>query len=132
MFMTRINMAFVLPLLVIYVLWQHGARAAGVAILCGGLVVGIGHALYWPNILRLWAYWLPESLTPFLNAYRLTAEAGIRFWDPDISLANRVVSLFHSFRFQFIPLIGIIGSWLLWPKRNSWKKDRDFRSAVYL
>lgn len=132
MFMTRINMAFILPLLVIYVLWQHGVRAAGVAMLSGGLVVGIGHALYWPNILRLWAYWLPESLTPFLNAYRLTAEAGIRFWDPDISLVNRVVSLFHSFRFQFTSLVGIIGSWLLWPKRNFWKKDSDFRSAVYL
>ncbi len=132
MFMTRINMAFVLPLLVLYVLWQHGARAASVALFSGGLVVGIGHAIYWPNILRLWAYWLPESLTPFLDPYRLTAEAGVRFWDPDLSLSRRVVSFFHSFRFQFISLVGTIGSWLLWPKRNSWENASDFRSAVYL
>ena len=132
MFMTRINLAPVLPLLVIYVWWQHGAKAAALAAVSGGLIVGVGHALYWPNILRLWAYWLPEAWTPFLNAFRLTEEAGIRFWEPDLTFSRRVVSFFHSFRFQYIFLVGILGTWLLWPKDNPWQKSSVFRSVVYL
>lgn len=132
MWMTRINLAPVLPLLVLYAFWQHGLKAGLTAALSGGLVVFAGHAAYWPNILRLWAYWLPESLTPFLNAYRLTAADGLRFWDPDLDFARRAASFFHSFRFQFIPMLGLLGAWLLWPKRASWRRESDFRSAVYL
>lgn len=132
MFMTRINLAPVLPLLVIYIWWQHGKKAAAVAALSGGVIVAAGHVLYWPNILRLWAYWLPEAWTPFLNSFRLTGEAGIRFWDPELNFSRRLASFFHSYRFQYTFLVGILGSWLLWPKGSNWQNKSDFRSAVYL
>ncbi len=131
MILTRINLTPVLPLLVLYVFWQHGTRAGFSAVLTGGLVVGIGHALFWPGILRMWAFWLPESITPFLNAWRPPADA-IRYWDPNPSTAGRLASFFHSFRFQFIPMVGALSAWLLWPRRNKWRNRDDFRSVLFL
>jgi hypothetical protein len=131
MLLTRINLTPVLPLLVLYVFWQHGKKAGMIALLAGGLVVVVGHSLFWPNILRMWGYWLPASITPFLDPWRPAADA-VGFWSPDISTQGRVASFFHSFRFQFIAMVGAISAWLLWPKRDRWKSWDDFRSAVFL
>jgi hypothetical protein len=131
MVMTRINLLPVLPLLVLYVFWQYGRKAGLISALVGGLVVAVGHALVWPGILRIWAYWLPESLTPFLNTWRPPTGA-VGFWDPTISLSSRLASFFHSFRFQFIALTGALSAWLLWPGKNRWRDRDDHRSAIFL
>ena len=47
--MTRINMLPVLPLLLIYIFWQHGLKPAIYAALAGGATVIFWHALYWPE-----------------------------------------------------------------------------------
>jgi hypothetical protein len=68
--MTRHNLFPLVPLLVAYVFWQHG-RKAGWWSLAGSLFpILVIQAFYWPNILQLWAVWLPAGWTPFLNAYR--------------------------------------------------------------
>lgn len=131
MVMTRINLLPALPLLVLYVFWQYGRKAGIISALVGGLVVVVGHALVGPGILRIWAYWLPESLTPFLNTWRPPTGA-VGFWDPTISLSSRLASFFHSFRFQFIALAGALGAWLLWPGKDRWRNREDYRSAVFL
>ena len=67
--LTRINLFPFLPLLIAYIFWQHGRKAGFMAALTSGIVIGLGHALFSPGILRIWAYWLPESITP-LDAVR--------------------------------------------------------------
>jgi hypothetical protein len=131
MMLTRINLTPVLPLLVLYIFWQYGSKAGWIAALASGTVVLVGHALFWPGILRMWAYWLPESLTPFLEAWRPPTGV-VGFWDPNISISSRLASFFHSFRFQFIAMVGALSTWLLWPSRTSWRNRNDFRSAIFL
>ncbi len=131
MMMTRINLTPVLPLLVLYTFWQHGRKAGWVTILTGGLTVLIGHAFFWPGILRMWGYWLPETLTPFLDPWRPPADA-IPSWDPEIGAAGRLSSFFLSFRVSFVALVGAVTTWFLWSPKNQWGKPGDRRSAVFL
>ncbi|HNB53923.1 MAG TPA: glycosyltransferase family 39 protein, partial [Anaerolineales bacterium] len=86
--MTRINLAAVLPIIVLYIWWQYNFRAALLAAGTGGVVVLIGHLAYWPDILKLWTYWLPDSLTPFLDPWR--EPEAVRYWNPDTDFNGRV------------------------------------------
>lgn len=128
--MTRINLAAVLPIIVLYIWWQYNFRSALLAAAAGGAVVLIGHLAYWPDILKLWTHWLPASLTPFLDPWR--EPEAIRYWNPNTDLNGRIISFFYGFRYHFIALFGASAAWLLWPKRQAWKTDTDFRMAVLL
>lgn len=129
--MTRINTLPILPLFILYVFWQHGWKAGLTAALTGGAIVVAGHALFWPGILRMWAYWMPEALTPFLSAWR-PPPGSAPLWEPSIDLLGRLASLFMSFRVNFVALVGAISAWLLWPKRREWKQKSDWISAIFL
>ncbi len=131
MVLTRINLTPVLPLLVLYVFWQHGRKAGIVATIAGGFTLVIGHALFWPNILRMWAFWIPPSISPFLDTWRPPPDA-IPSWDPDIDTAGRLLSFFLIFRVSFFAIAGTFVTWLLWPRKDAWKNRGDFRSAVFL
>jgi hypothetical protein len=128
--MTRINMLPVLPLLLLYILWQYGWKAGLLSGLVGALVVGFFHALYWPGVLQNWTR-LPESITPFLDRYRLP-DGYKQSWQPDVLPIDRLLSFFHSVRFNFAALTGALVALALWPKRSSWKKTSDLRAAVFL
>jgi hypothetical protein len=129
--MIRINLLPLLPLLCLYILWQNGWKSAAWATLACALTVVISHAFYWPNILRLWAYWLPESLVPFLKAWRPPSDA-LPFWNPTVSLTVRLSSLIDGVRFYFVPVIGTLTAWALWPRKSTWKSPALYRIAVFL
>jgi hypothetical protein len=129
--LTRQNMVVVLPLLVLYVFWQHGIRMGLWSMLAGGLVLLIGHLVYWPNILTIWAPWLPENLTPFLNPYRLPEDA-IPIWDPSIDLGNRVIAFFLGIRHHIIPVVGAFTALVLWSRPREWKSSSPMRAGVFL
>lgn len=131
MVLTRINLIPVLPLLVLYVFWQHGRKAGTIATIASGLTLVIGHALFWPNILRMWAFWVPSSISPFLDAWRPPPDARPS-WDPNIDAAGRLLSFFLIFRVSFFAMVGTFVTWLLWPRKENWKNSGDFRSAIFL
>ncbi len=128
--LTRINMFLVLPILVLYIFWEHGWKSGLLAGAAGLLVVIVGHALFWPGILQLWTI-LPRSLTPFLNVWRLPS-AYDSTWQPNTSIEGRLLSFFQIFRFHFISMTGAVASWILWPSKDRWKSRSSFRSAVFL
>jgi hypothetical protein len=142
MIMTRINMLPVLPLLVLYIFWEHGKKVGWVSALAGSLTIAFWHLVYWPDILQIWTR-LPKSLTPFLNPWRLP-NSYKGSWKPDVTLSERILSLFHSLRFHFAATVGALTSVFLWPRMSAWRtgdkghrgdKDHrmsDFRSAVFL
>ncbi len=123
--MVRINLLPVLPLLVCYALWARGRKSA-LWLLAGELLVFGGlHVIYWPNILQLWAKWLPLS---FLKAWAPPESLGT--WHPDNPLGFRVASFFLTFRYHFAALVGALVAWIFWPKQ--WKSALQEKTAIFL
>jgi hypothetical protein len=130
MLLTRLNLAPVMPLVVLYVFWQHGRRAGWLALGSAAAVTLIGHAIFWPGILRMWAAWLPVSLTPFLAEFR--PPAGLPFWNPSLDSASRVLSLLYGLRYHAVSVGGVLLLGLLWPRRKQWADESQFKAAVFL
>jgi Dolichyl-phosphate-mannose-protein mannosyltransferase len=128
--LTRHNLAAVLPYYLIYVFWQHGKRAGVWAFASGLLTVVLGHLIYWPGILQIWAPWLPAKLTPFLDAFRPPLEGSALLY-PTI-LRDQLLSLTSGLRLQFVPLAGSIAALILWPRRADWKRPSSYRAGVFL
>ncbi|HET7010041.1 MAG TPA: hypothetical protein VFI11_04635 [Anaerolineales bacterium] len=132
LWMTRINMLPVLPLLVVYLWLSHGRRVGLLAATAGGGVVLLGHAIYWPGILKLWAKWLPRGLTPFLDSFRDSA-GGVEAWQVRISSAQGWQVVTDSFRKHFLPLVGAIWAALWVPTEERSPEDRQrVRDALFL
>ncbi len=129
--LTRQNMAFVLSFLILYVFWQHGKQKGIWAFVVGSAIFLAVHIYYWPYIMTIWAPWLPDSLTPFLNPFRLPKEAS-PIWDPSIDFWNRTISFFQGIRYHFIPAVGSIFALFLWARPRDWKTTSAFRAAVFL
>ncbi len=130
--LTRENMIFVPPLLILYVFWQHGKKKGIFALVTVFLVLLVGHIIYWPGILYLWERWLPASLLRILGQARPDLGLGSVASGPPPSWTARLNGLSQAIRIQLIPFIGSIIVLLLWPKREAWKTPAHFRAAVFL
>ena len=128
--LSRLNLIPAVPIILAYIFWQHGRRAGLWATLAGGFVLALGHAIYWPGILRLWATWTPEGLAPFLAPWRPPEATPV--WNPRPGLDSRLLSFFLGLRFHFIAVVGVLASLLLWPRRRDWKSESHFRASVFL
>jgi len=129
--MTRQNMIVVMPFLVLYIFWQHGWRKGIVSLVTAGVLFLAVHAYYWPHILTIWAPWLPENLTPFLDPFRLPQDA-TPIWDPSNDFWNRVIAFFQGVRYHFIPAVGGIFALAFLPFRRDWKTSPTIRAAIFL
>jgi len=126
----RHNLIPIVPLLVAYVFWQHGKKAGWWSLGGSLLPILVVHAIYWPNILQLWAMWLPAKLTPFLDPYRfpavpLATETGF-------SLSSSLLSFALGFRFHYFAMLGFIVCIFLWPRAREWKDATNRRAAWFL
>ncbi len=128
--LTRHNLFLVLPLLLVYIFWQHGKKAGLWATGFGLLTVLAGYLPYWPRILSIWTPWLPASWTPFLAAFRPPAE-GSALLSPAGPL-DRLLSFTSGFRFKFAVMAGSLAALILWPARRQWKGSAAFRAGVFL
>jgi len=124
--MVRINLLPLLPLLGLYVYWTGGLKPA--LYWLGGSLLSFGgvHLAYWPNILKLWAKWLP---LPFLKNW--FPPANIPTWKPDNPLPFRVASFFLAFRYHFAALVGALSAWIFWPRREQFDADKR-KIAIFL
>ena len=129
--LTRQNMVVVLPLLVLYVFWQHGKQKGIASFITCAVVFLAFHIYYWPNILTIWAPWLPKDLTPFLDPFRLPEES-TPVWNPSIDFWNRTIAFFQGVRYHFIPVVGSIFAVIFLLRQRDWKTDPAKRAAVFL
>jgi hypothetical protein len=129
--LVRVNMAPVLLFLSAYIFWQFGWRKGIWAALAGAAVVVVGHALYWPEILQNWARWIPASMAPFLNPWRIET-LGIEVWDPSPSIQDRLASLWDGIRFNFIPILALGFFGILSFHRQYWTNSFHYRTAVLI
>ncbi len=128
--LTRINLVPVLPLLIGYIFWQHGKRAGLISSAAGLLVVTVGHAIYWPEILKIWAKWLPASITPFLDSWRFLSPAE-PMWNPTVALRARINSLVLAIQRHALPILGLLFAWLSWRSPSPPWRARPTEKTVY-
>jgi hypothetical protein len=131
MIFIRQNMVLVLPLLVLYILWQHGWRPALYTALTGGAVVIFFHAIYWPYIMQLWLPWLPGNIASLFDQLAPHTSAAAS-WDPSVTVNGRILSFFQGVRFHMVTIFGMTVGLLLWPRRKNWFSVVEFRAAVFL
>lgn len=129
---TRINAVLFLPILIIFIFWQHGLRAGITATLSGGLTLIIGHIPFWPGIQRMWASWIPYPFKLLFISSRRGLSLGSGIWNPQISFESRMLSFWLGLRLNFIPMIGLLGFGLLGFRRKAWKSAFYYRAAVFL
>jgi len=129
--LTRQNMAPVLLLLILYIFWEYGKKLGWIAVLAGTLTLLAGHLAFWPGILSMWTPWLPASLTPFLNVWRVPAGAVVEMETPP-NAAARLYGLLEGIRFNFASITAFVASLIFWPKRSAWKDAAQFRTTVFL
>jgi hypothetical protein len=128
---TRLNMTPVLPFLVLFIFWQFGWKSGLLSLASGFIVIMIGHAFFWPDILQTWANWIPEKISPFLDPWRLI-DTGRPIWNPTISLGNRIDSLVDGIQANFIPMLGLFSLGVLVLQPSRWNNKFYYRSAVFL
>jgi len=130
--MTRQNIIVLPVMLVFYIFWQHGKQAGLWSLAtCAVLFIGF-HLYYWPNILQLWAPWLPESLTPFLDPFRLPMDYEKTYEIFDLTILSISQSFATGMRDNFFVFFGSMSALVLFPKRSLWKNDSHFKIAVFL
>jgi hypothetical protein len=139
--MTRINMAPVAILLIVYVYFQHGWNEASIALGAFLLVVVSIHVIYWPDIQRIWAYWIPEGWFAQLDDYfppwrngRSYLSSPFNAWirNLDDKAWRSIGSFWDGFRFNFVALFGVITNLVLWPKATKKKQGFQLRAAIFL
>lgn len=136
--LTRQNMVMVLPILLLYIFWQYGWKTGLLASIVGVGVVGLGHAIWWPDILSLWAPWLPSPISDFLQSFYLpdviANSSGQALGSSSGSFSpkihSRILSFFRTFRYRLPIHLGFIVSLFLWsPKKQSSGRRKD---AIFL
>jgi len=101
----RENLFPVPVFLILFVIWQYGWKKGILSLVAVILPIIFVHIIYWPNILQIYVRWIPRGMIPILDAWRIQHPA-VGIWHPDLSLENRLISIFRTFRFHFILLMG--------------------------
>jgi hypothetical protein len=128
--LTRINMAPLLPLLTLYILWENGWQVGLWSFVVGMLTFVGGHAFFWPGILHMWASWLPVGLFPFLEPW--ARPEAIPNWQPETSFSDRILSFSQAMRLHYFATAGALTALVLWPRKGQWKSEWRMRAAVFL
>lgn len=129
--MTRVNMLPLLPLLILYLFWEHGRIIGLAALLTSSISLVLLHVPFYPGILSVWAGILPNDLTPFLDAWRPRLHA-TPFLSISKPLADQVYSVARTLRFHFIPISGALLSWLFVSSKASWASSSERRVFIFL
>lgn len=142
--MVRINMLPLVPLVVMYIWWRTDRRTAVWGLAAGLLPVVVFHALYWPEILKIWAYWIPEGLFPGIAAYRspwreIFLPADFSWWpisdwwgDPTHLAQVGVDALIDALRANFISWFGVLAALALIPWRRAWADHERRKLFLFL
>jgi hypothetical protein len=131
--LTRENMAFVPPILFLYIFWQHGWKAGLLAMLCAGILFLAGNAFYFPENLKFWAIRVPDFPFSFLQAWKMPATGGTSL--PGLEAANlyRMILYFLlTFRLHFVSLVSALTVWLLFPWKITRPISERMRAVIFL
>ena len=132
--LTRETMAFVPPILFLYIFWQHGWKTGLYSMLCSAFFFFGGNLFYYPDNLTFWAMRVPRFMSPFLDPWRLPDFAkgdGLGGLE-ESNLYRMVLYFFLTFRLHFVSLVSAVVVWLLWSPRSSRNMNERLRAAIFL
>jgi hypothetical protein len=131
--LTRENMAFVPPILFLYIFWQHGWKAGLLAMLCTGILFLAGNAFYFPENLKFWAIRVPDFPFSFLQPWQMPATGGTSLPGLEESNLYRMILYFLlTFRLHFVSLVSALTVWLLFPWKITRPISERMRAAIFL
>ena len=131
--LTRENMVFVPPIVLLYIFWQHGWKAALLSGLCAGFLFLAGNAFYFPNNLKFWADRAPDSVFTFLRDWKRPDVGGTEIPEPEESNLYRMILYFWlTFRLHFVSLVSALVVWLLLPWRPARPLSERMRAVILL
>ena len=132
--LTRENMAFVPPILFLYIFWQHGWKASLLATLCAGILFIGGNAFYFPDNLKFWATRVHGFLAQYMSSWQMPS-AGVEgsIPEPEESNLYRMILYFLlTFRLHFVALVSAVTVWLLWPIQGMTLFTERMRAAIFI
>jgi hypothetical protein len=135
MVLTRLNMIIVFPLLALFFWWRYGFKHTVIYFISGLIILVIGHTLFWPGILQVWAGWLPKSITPFLDPWRKNTDGvSLQYLLPNNAdpITERFTNFWLVIRLHFAGVFGAIAAALLFPKINNWRHEWKLKTAFFL
>jgi hypothetical protein len=128
----RQNMIILLPIVILYIFWKYGKKTGIYAFLLIGFTLGGFHLIYWPNGMRIWAPWMPASLSnQLLGDSFLKGSISQNVNPVDLGFLSRVFAFVESYRIHFFLLVGTILSLIYWAPRKRWSFDTQFKDAVF-
>jgi hypothetical protein len=131
--LTRENMAFVPPILFLYIFWQHGWKAGLLAMLSAGIPFLAGNAIYFPENLKFWAIRVPDFPFSFLQTWKMPVAGGTSLPEPEASNLYRMILYFLlTFRLHFVSLVSAVTVWLLLPFRDMHPISERMRAVLFL
>lgn len=130
--MTRQNLLPVVPVLILYIFWQYGRRTGWLAVGVSAVLLGGFHALYWPDIIKIWLPWTPKFIIEWFDLSRFSIGGLKSIAAVNLSFWTRFQVFWEGFRIYFAMLTGVVIGLLNWPRRQDWKSPAAFKSAVLL
>ena len=132
--LTRENLAPYLIFLNLFFIWKYGLKKSAVPILAGISVFIVGHWAFWPGILKVWAKWVPDEISRFLDPYRYFG-GGRLMWDVTggtISPFALLSSLVQGISSNYISLLSLIGLPFLFGNWKKIKEKGNYKEFVFL
>lgn len=116
-YLTRINMAPVFPLLAAYIFWRHGKRIGWRVLGLGIFTIFVFHLLFYPGLF-LFEVGLFNKYVPFVSIPAPSqASGGIGYWSQNASNTDRIASLLVTTRSHFLNIFGgviaLISAWFV-------------------
>lgn len=141
--MTRINVLPFTLIVVIFVYLAHGRKAGRWALLGAAIPIVAIHVIYWPNILKIWSYWIPPQLFPPIAEFRspwkeVFVPSDFSWWpvtdwlgNPEHLVWRGIEALLDALRANFIAWFGVVLTLVLFPSYRDWKSRQD-RELTFL
>ena len=130
--LTRQNMVFLLPFVVLYIFWQHGFKMALISFIFAALpLIGV-HVYFYPKIMNLWTPWLPVFIKDIFVSNNPLNILGEQVWKPTPSMLDRVSSFFITIKYYFVPFLASAISIPLLIKKSKWKDVKDWKIGISL
>ena len=128
----RQNMIFMMPLMVLYIFWKYGKENGWLSLGISFIFLGGYHMVYWPNIMRIWAPWLPTGITKLILGEKfLQGSISQNVHGADMNMWSRAFAFVESFRSHGFEMIGLIAAWVVFPIRKKWKSEIHFKDALF-